>query len=189
MVNKKFFQQMKKDYSKSEGERRQIISMSNLILHDSKRVIFSLHRGDMKKGEDSLKEIEEKLTYLDKKFGHTRIVQEGSYKASVEEYVEAKMFYRYIHGQKVDKIQKIKIDYDSYMGGISDLTGEMVRLAINNASKGRLDEVEKIKQSINDIIAEMVEFDMTGYLRTKYDQAKTNLKKIEQIDYEIKIRR
>jgi hypothetical protein len=30
---------------------------------------------------------------------------------------------------------------------------------------------------------------MTGYLRTKYDQAKGNLRKIEQIDYEIKIRK
>ena len=37
-------------------------------------------------------------------------------------------------------------------------------------------------------MAELVEFDMTGYLRTKYDQAKRNLRKIEQIDYEIKIR-
>ena len=38
-------------------------------------------------------------------------------------------------------------------------------------------------------MASLVEFDMTGYLRTKYDQAKSSLRKIEQIDYDIKIRK
>ena len=55
--------------------------------------------------------------------------------------------------------------------------------------KGKYGEVKKIKEIINDIMTELVEFDLTGYLRTKYDQAKSNLKKIEQIDYEIKIRK
>ncbi len=129
-----------------------------------------------------------KLEYLDKKFGHNRLVMEGAYKASVEEYVEAKMFNNFLAGKKVDKFPKAKIDYDSYLAGISDLTGEMVRMAVNQASRKNFKEVEKIKQAIGDILAELVAFDMTGYLRTKYDQAKTNLRKIEQIDYEIKIR-
>ena len=38
-------------------------------------------------------------------------------------------------------------------------------------------------------MTELVEFDMTGYLRTKYDQARASLRKIEQIDYEIKTRK
>jgi len=38
-------------------------------------------------------------------------------------------------------------------------------------------------------MSELVEFDMTGYLRTKYDQAKGNLRKIEQINYEINLRK
>jgi hypothetical protein len=36
---------------------------------------------------------------------------------------------------------------------------------------------------------QLVEFDMTGYLRTKYDQAKGNLRKIEQIHYEINLKK
>jgi len=75
------------------------------------------------------------------------------------------------------------------LGGICDLTGELVRRAINQAAEGNLQEVDKIKQIINEIMSELVEFDMTGYLRTKYDQAKTNLRKKEQINYEINIRK
>jgi len=189
MLNKKFIQQLKSEYDKHEGERRQIISLSNQVLHDSKRVIFSLHRDNFEAAENSLKEIEEKLIYLDKKFGHPRNAQEGSFKAAMEEYVEAKMYYLVSTGKKVDKVAKIKIDTESYLGGICDLTGELVRLAINRAAQGKASEVEKIKGTISDIMAQLVEFDMTGYMRTKYDQAKTNLRKIEQIDYEIKIRR
>lgn len=189
MINKKFFANLKAEYAKSEGERRQIISLSNLVLHDSKRVIFALHRGDFAKAEEMLKETESKLVSLEKKFSHSRVAQEGAYKASVEEYVEAKMLYFVLEGRKVDKIPGFKIDIDSYLGGISDLTGEMVRQAINSASKGRFNEVEKMKNGINDIIAELVEFDMTGYQRTKYDQAKTNLRKIEQISYEVELSR
>ena len=74
------------------------------------------------------------------------------------------------------------------MVGICDLTGELVRRAVNQVVQGNTGEAEKIKQAINEIMAELVEFDMTGYLRTKYDQAKRNLKKIEHIIYELKIR-
>jgi len=189
MINKKFIQKLKSDYQTNEGERRQIISLSNVVLHDSKRVIFSLHRGDNNKAEEALGEIEKVLKTLEEKFSVERIYNEGSYKAEVEEYVEAKTLYLVINGKKIDEIKEVKLNYESYLGGICDLTGELVRRAVNQAAEGNLKEVDKIKKAINDIMAELVEFDMTGYLRTKYDQAKTNLRKIEQIDYEIKIRK
>lgn len=189
MINKKFIEKLKGDYQANEGERRQIISLANVVLHDSKRVIFSLHRGDKKKAEEALKEIEKVLKKLEEKFGVGRIYNEGSYKAAVEEYVEAKMLYLVINGKKIDEIKEAKLNYESYLGGICDLTGELVRRAVNQAAEGNLKEVDKIKKAINDIMAELVEFDMTGYLRTKYDQARGNLRKIEQVDYEIKIRK
>lgn len=188
MINKKFVLKLKKEHEENNSERRQIISLSNAILHDSKRVIFSLHRDDMKKAEESLKEIESTLLKLEKKFDFKRISVEGSYKAAAEEYVEAKTLYLIINGKKIDKFPVLKIDYESYLGGICDLTGELIRRATNEAAKGNREEVTKIKKIINDIMAELVEFNFTGYLRTKYDQARTSLRKIEQMDYELKTR-
>ena len=103
MINKTFIQKLKKEHDEKNNERRQIISLSNVVLHDSKRVIFSLHRGDNKKADVSLKEIEKLLIKLDKKFGHIRINQEGSYRAAVEEYVEAKTFFLVINGKKIER--------------------------------------------------------------------------------------
>ncbi|MCX6796455.1 MAG: hypothetical protein NTW06_03065 [Candidatus Falkowbacteria bacterium] len=189
MINKKFIQKIKTSYSRNEGERRQIISLSNIVLHDSKRIIFSLHRGEIEQAKDKFNEIEQILKKLEKQFGYQRINMEGAYKASVEEYAEAKMFYLVLTGKKIDKIVGINLSHESYLGGICDLTGELVRLAINQAAVGKLKEVTRIKEIINEIMGELVQFDMTGYLRTKYDQAKGNLRKIEQVDYEIKIRK
>ncbi len=188
MINKKFIVELKKNYQKHEGERRQIISLANVVLHDSKRVIFSLHRDDFKKAEESLKDIEKILIGLEKKFGSARLAEEGAYKAGIEEYIEAKMFYQVMSGGKIDKIRILKLETDSYLGGLSDLAGEMVRRAINQAAAGDFSEVEKAKKIVNEVMAELVEFDMTGYLRTKYDQAKNHLRKMEQVAYEVKLR-
>jgi translin len=184
MINRKFFWKLKENHRKALNERMQIINISNDALHNAKRIIFILHRGETNEAKKKLFELERILRQLEKKFGHDRISEEGSYMAAVEEYVEAKMFYFVMINKKIDRIKEINLNYSSYLAGLCDLTGELVRRAVNEAAAGNLSEVTKIKKIINEIMAELIEFDMFGYLRTKYDQAKHNLGKIEQIDYE-----
>jgi len=188
MINKKFFQDLKGSYDKQEQSRKKIIGFSHTVLHDSKRVIFAIHRNDIKKARESLAEIEAILISSEKKFSHTRLMQEGSYRASVEEYVEAKILFNIIQKKKIDIFKKIKLSHETYLAGICDVTGELVRRSVNKAAEGKVREVKIAKDLINEIMEELVEFDMTGYLRTKYDQAKNSLKKIEQIAYEVKIK-
>src|SRR4030042_3944194 len=168
MINKKFIAKLKEDYQKHGGERRQIISLSNIVLHDSKRIIFALHRQEREKVKEKFVELEGVLNDLDKKFGHNRIVSEGAYKAAAEEYVEAKMLYRVLAEKKIKPKEEVNLDADSYIGGICDLTGELLRYAVNEAAAGKYKEVDKFKKLIGDIMAEMVEFDMTGYQRNKH---------------------
>ncbi len=189
MLNKEFIQELKKSYDGNTGERRQIISRSNNVLHDAKRIIFSLHRSDMDRATELLAAVEETLRGLEDQFGYERLIQEGAYNAAVEEYAEAKFFYLLEKSEKIGEFEKIKVGLDGYLGGLCDLTGELVRKAVNLAAKGERSEVGKTKQLIEDIMAELVEFDMTGYLRTKYDQARGNLRKIEQVWYEINLRK
>ncbi len=189
MLSKIFFSKLKKEYEKKEIERRKIISASNQILHASKRVIFGLHRGDIGHAETSLNLLEKEIKTMQKNFGFTRLEQEGAYKAAIEEYVEGRLLYLVYKGKNLNSFSGLKIATDSYLGGLCDLTGEMVRYSTNLAAEQKFDKVEQMLESVRDIIGELVQFDMTGYLRTKYDQAKHNLKKMEQINYEIKIRK
>ncbi len=189
MINRRFIQGLKKKYDKQVSQRHQIIAQANSILHQSKRVIFALHREDKKRAEELLAEVENDLRRLETEFGYARLIQEGAYAAAAEEYVEAKMLWRLVNNQKIDKIKTVQVSLEAYLGGICDVTGELIRQATNFAAAGDFAAVDRIKKIISDILAELVEFNMTGYLRTKYDQAHRNLRKIEQMDYEIKIRK
>ncbi|NCU39644.1 hypothetical protein EOL99_01995, partial [Candidatus Falkowbacteria bacterium] len=76
----------------------------------------------------------------------------------------------------------------AYLGGTCDMIGELVRYATNQAASGKFKQVAKIRSQADSIMAQLLDFDMTGYLRTKYDQARGHLRKLEQMTYEIKLK-
>ncbi len=188
MISKKFLAALKVEYKDGESVRRQINSHSNNILFEAKKIGFALHRGDIKDSGKRLEALEEDLKKLANNFGVASLDEQGPYRAAAEEYVEAKFLYFVLSGQKLDKIKGLKLDNVAYLGGICDMTGELIRYATNQAAAGKFIKVKEVKEIINDIMAELTDFDMTGYLRTKYDQARGNLRRIEQMDYEIQLR-
>jgi len=188
MINQKFLEQLRKDYQANESQRRQIISASNNILFEAKKTIFALQRQDVKTAASKLAENEKNLKNLAGRFGQDRLNKEGAYKAAAEEYLEGKTFYTVIKNKKIEATPALQLDYEGYLGGICDLIGELVRYATNRAAAGKFTEIAKIKKSAEDIMAQLIDFDMTGYLRTKYDQARGHLRKLEQMAYEIKLR-
>lgn len=188
MIDAKLLEKLKDDYRANESARRQIISASNNILFEAKKTIFALQRQDFKAGAEKLAEMEKALKNLEQRFGAERLRKEGAYKAAAEEYLEGKTFYSLIKLKKISAVEGLDLDYEGYLGGICDLIGELVRYATNRAAAGKFSEVAKINKSASDIMAQLIDFDMTGYLRTKYDQARGHLRKLEQMAYEIKLR-
>lgn len=188
MLDKKFVESLRKNYIEKNSQRRQIISSSSIILNNSKKAIFAAHRQDIKLAEEKLKESEDIIKKIEKKFGLNRLREEGSFSASIEEYVEAKLFLSFVKTKKITKIKETKISEEAYIGGICDFTGELIRLATNEAINKNFTEIKNVKNIINEILNELVDFDIVGHLRTKYDQARGNLKKIEQMDYEISLK-
>lgn len=188
MINEKFLEKLKQDYRANESQRRQIISAANNILFEAKKTIFALQRQDFKAADVKLNEMEKSLKDLESRFGFERLHREGAYKAAVEEYLEGKTFYAVIKNKKIEATPNLHLDYEGYLGGICDLIGELVRYATNQAAAGKFSEVGKIKKSADDIMNQLIDFDMTGYLRTKYDQSRGHLRKLEQMTYEIKLR-
>ncbi|HPY08708.1 MAG: translin family protein [Patescibacteria group bacterium] len=188
MIDKKFLETLRADYLANEKERRQIINASNNLLFEAKKIIFLLQRQDFKEAEKKFAELESLFKNLAKKFGLERLKKEGTYKAAAEEYLEAKTLFLVIKKKKIGPIKDLVFDYEAYLGGICDLIGELVRYATNQAAKGKFAEVYKIKKTAEEIMAQLIDFDLTGYLRTKYDQARGHLRKLEQMAYEIRLR-
>ncbi len=189
MINAAFVSKLKSDYSKREQERRQIISRSNDVLFQAKKTIFALQREELKTAEEKLLSMETILKKMEKDFSFNRLREEGAYHAAAEEYVEAKTLAAIIAGKKITPIKGLNLGYDSYLGGFCDLIGEMVRFATNRAAKGKYESVAEMKDKGEEIMNSLLDFDLTGYLRTKYDQARGHLRKLEQMAYEIRLRK
>lgn len=184
------FIELRKKYEDYDKTRQLTISQANQILHKAKQAIFAFHREEIKKGEKLLNQIEPDLNKLKKSLSqYPSLKYNGPYKAAIEEYVEAKLFWQILKFDKMEKIKEVQVEFDDYLAGICDLTGELVRKMIFFASKNNLKRTEKLKVIISDILDELVKINLVGYLRHKFDEAKHNLEKAEQIIYEMKIRR
>ena len=87
----------------------------------------------------------------------------------------------------MQEIKEVKLDYDTYIGALSDFTGELIRKAIALATKREVKEVEKIKNAIEEVMEQFIKFDLVSHLRSKYDAARKNLRTIEEILYDLSI--
>jgi len=189
MLNQKLFDQLKKDYDFYDQERRKLIGLSNDALMKAKQAIFAFHRDDMNGGNTLLAEVEAIFSELEKKFKKEEELRyEGSYRAALEEYVEAKFFGGFLEGKKIDFIKGVQVDADSYLAGLSDFTGELLRKSVLAATDKKFKKVEELASGIREVIGELLKFNLTSYLRTKYDQAKHNLRRVEEILYDVKMR-
>lgn len=190
MLDKKFFAKLKKEYDSYDINRRIIIKHSNDILKFAKQAIFALHRDNIAEAEKCFAEADQLFRYLGTKIKVEKgLDYEGAYLAAMEEYVEAKLLYQYLKTGKITALKGLKIDCDSYLGGLSDFTGELVRKAIFLATRRRYKEVEACEKAIEAVVGELYQFNLIGPLRPKFDQAKNNLRKIEEIMYDLEIKK
>ncbi|MFA5211015.1 MAG: hypothetical protein WC414_00740 [Patescibacteria group bacterium] len=184
-----YIQKIKKDLLNYSEIRREIIKASGDALHFAKRAIFALHREDFVEAQEKFKACEKIILDLEKKYKNDcRFWEEGSYKAALEEYAEAKIFAQFLDNQKIGEIKEIKIPAEVYVAGLCDVPGEIYRYAIKMATKKDLRRVKYAEKIASEIIGDLTEFNLTSYLRNKFDQAKTAGKKIEYIVYELSIR-
>mgnify|MGYP006441529975 FL=1 len=189
MLNKKFWEETFGRQGEYDISRRKIIAESSRAQHASKQAIFALQRGKESDAKKLIAEAEEGLISLDKRFGQDfRLRMEGSWKASVEEFCEAKLFYDFWKNGKIDSVKGFHVEPDELIGALSDTTGEIVRMMIIWTTRGELDKVKKASEVISAAIHELMKNSFGGYLRTKFDQAKKNMQKAEQILYDLSIR-
>ena len=86
-------------------------------------------------------------------------------------------------------MKELGFDAESYIGGLCDLSGELVRRAINSAISGKNSEALAIKQFISDLYGELMQFDFrNGEIRRKFDGIKYDLRKLEDMALQLKLK-
>ena len=189
MINLKYFHKIRAELLSYSEKRRDLIKISGDAQHLAKKSIFAAQRGDLKDAEEGLKKSLALLEGLLKKYQKIEgIFDEGAFRAALEEYVEAKLFLDFVNGKDIGPLSELPIDSDLYVSGLCDVPGEIVRYAIKNATERKFAEVKKANEVVEVIINEMIDMDLTGYNRQKFDQAKQALHKLQQIVYEISLK-
>lgn len=184
MINKNEFIGIRKDLKDFEEKREETIRKSRDIIMLSKQIIYSTQRNELKKAEELCEEIRKLVKEL----------PSGNYDTdmetvAVQEYVEAVCFYEFVKNKKLLTRKELGVITGDYLLGLCDLTGELVRQAVNAVINKRYDEAIEIKEFVSEIYGEFLQFDLRGgQLRKKADSIKWNLRKLEDLALGISIR-
>lgn len=190
MLEKKFFGKLKQQYASYDAARRELVKISSDIISSAKQAIFAFHRGDIVGGARLLDEADVLIRKASRAFKTTKgLDYEGAYRAALEEYVEARLVERFLADKPIGAVVAPGIDEDVYLGGVLDFAGEIVRHAVSAASARDLPEVKRCQEIVTAVMSELVSMNITGPLRPKYDQLRQNLRKIEEIMYDLSLRR
>ncbi|MEK7084440.1 MAG: hypothetical protein AAB932_04360 [Patescibacteria group bacterium] len=187
-IDRAYVGKIRRDILAYAEKRRQIIVLSDDALHHAKRAIFALHRHDPAEAKKKLMEARERLVGAKRIAKNAHASDEGSYKAAVEEFVEATIFFQFVTSGYIGRISAIPVSNEQYLAGLCDVPGELLRYAINAATERDMTLVASSAAMAKDIVGELIECNLTSYLRTKFDQAKQAVHKLEQIVYETTIR-
>lgn len=177
MINKSKFKKIREDLNNFEKKREKVIQTSRSIIKLSKRIIYSVLRKEIKEAEKLIKDIKKQIKTLPKGSYDVRIDH-----VAYQEYVEAVCFYSYVKNKSLPTRKELNVDTESYLLGLCDMSGELVRLAVNEAIRQNYNSVFEIKDFVEEIYGEFLKFNLrNGELRKKSDAIKWNLRKLEDL--------
>ena len=173
-------------YEAFEKNRAACMEDSGRLRAESKAVVNFIVKGDLKRARACMASARKPLDRLH------RALKRDAYLYSVpnlneglEEYVEARLLFVYVAGGEFPTPSSMGINFEAYIGGLCDMTGELVRLARNRPEWTRaiLDDVS----SINDDCVRM-HVRRNNKIRSKLQDLERNLRRLEEILYEQRLR-
>jgi len=183
--DKNVFKEIKKSLTKLEAKRESAIKSSREVITLSKKIIYSVHRDELKVASSLIKQIKSKLVGL-RKIGFK---DEGILRVAYQEYIEAVCYYALIKDKILPTPKALGVNSEDYLLGLSDLSGELVRKAVALATKKKMNEVNEIKDFLSDINYEFLQFNLRASdLRKKADALRWNLKKLEDVVFSASVR-
>lgn len=190
-VDKQAFAAMRQQVARYDALREQLIKTSRDALSLSKKAIYSLHRNETAEAKKQLASANKIIAALNKLLAQDpHLAAVGAYGEAVEEYVEASCYYSLIATKKLPTAHDLGVDVDSYLPGLCDLVGELVRKAINSAIKDDTKTALEIRDFVAQIYQELMLFDFRNTaVRRKFDSIKYGLEKLEDLALQLKLKK
>lgn len=159
------------------------------IVKISKQLIYAVHRGQLDAARGHLKKIEAEKAKLVEMAEYPRLKSYGPYKNALQEYVEAVAYLKVVDEGRLPSSEELGVDAETYMSGLSDLTGELLRGGVKHMIAKEYKEAAKTKDIVEEIYGFILSVDFDGgEARHKSDQVKYALAKLEDLIYDAKMR-
>lgn len=155
------------------------------VLKASKQAIFSLHRGASQDAERMLLTAKKKAVELLSLTKSYPVLRAGMLSSALEEWCEGAMLLQWVKNQRIPSLAELEVlNSTEYLGGLSDLTGEVGRMAVALGTKRDLERVQQIRELCMVAVQFIGQAQHTfGRPNSKLTAALANLKKIEDIVY------
>lgn len=190
-VNKKAFVEMRTHLQRFDRMRDELIKTSRDALTLSKKAIYSLHRNETVTAKQQLSAARKTIARMNKLLRQDpHLAVTGAYNEALEEYVEAACYYSLLTSRQLPTARALGVDIDSYLPGLCDLVGELVRKAINSVIKGDTKTALEIRDFVTAVYQELMLFDFRNSpVRRKFDSIKYGLEKLEDLALQIKMKK
>ena len=189
MIDRSELAAMRRELSGLARDKIEQTKVSRGVVRKSKELIYAIHRGDMKAARKHAAEIKSDRRGLDRLAKSDKLRSQHSYSIAVQEYVEALAYYELMTRNRLPSKRHLNADTETYIMGLSDLTGELVRKAVDDMINERFDHALWLRDVVADIYGAILSLDLEGgEARKKSDQVKWNLNKLEDLTYDAKIR-
>lgn len=177
---------LRERYERLQASRLELQLLSSDAQRRSKQAIFSMQRNDVSKAMELLQQAEVSIRAGLKIVGReSRLQNDGSWRASLEEFTEAALFCRAAQDLPLFPPHTLTDDPDIILGGLSDMVGELVRLAVQRATDGDLERVDHVYALAEKVVGFLLSIDATGSTRQKVDQARQHLRRLEDVRYDL----
>jgi translin len=188
-VDSSYFETLRKEIEDYDSKREKLIRDSRDLVSLSKKIIYSVHRGEYKKAETEVKNIKKILSKVSKEVEKTSNLDIGAYKVGVQEYVEAVCYLEFMKKDKLSTHKDLGVSVDNYLLGVCDLVGELGRNSRDSGIKEDYDTVKRIREFVNDLYSELMQFNFrNGELRKKVDGIRHELQKIDNLVFSLKMK-
>jgi len=189
-INRKEFEKIHEEFVEKENLREILIKKSREIINLSKQIIYSLHREECSDASKLVRVIKNKIKGIKNMVKKIPLDSSGSYKIAAQEYVESLCFYYLIKNKKIPSHNYLGIESEFYLLGLCDLVGELNRAAVNSVIRGKFEKAVFYKQCVEELYGIFLKFDFrNSELRKKFDGMKYELKKLENLMLELKLRK
>jgi predicted translin family RNA/ssDNA-binding protein len=188
MLKKSALQKIAQEYQQQQHLLGQLKKLSEDIRVSAKSGIALLRRRHDRAAHGHIRQAEKSLRRTGNLVKRKpSLSQAGFFREAVEEYVEAKALQSYLTRQALIFPPAVEIPLEEKIGGLSDFSGELVRRAITIAARKTRSEIEEHAKFVSQMTEIFAKISFSGKLRNKYDALEKNLKRLEEILYQLRL--